>query len=465
MTANDRHILTTLTVELRTDVVTRADRLESWKEIAAYLRRSERTVRRWEEKEGLPVHRLQHDRRGSVYAYTSELDGWRESRRQVVADELAEDPPGASSAGPFPIAVSASAPDTLRRGRWALALLALVAIIALAADIAFDRRHASGDTVNAEARRAFQTASFSLNAGRVQVQTGIRYYQEAIRLDPTFAAAWEALAMAHIAETWFGERATADTMTQAKREALQALRLRPALAGPWRVLANASHYYDWDHTTAEQHYRKALAINSESAPTLHWFSEFLLDMQRFDEALVMSTRARTVNPRWLEPIAVTGNIHLFSGHVDLAIAEYQRALELEPSFGLGNHFLGRAYLLQGKHAEAVALLRKSNQLLGEVPFSLGDLGHALAVSGAHSEARDMLATLVRKRDESYYPAFPLAVIQLGLGNIDAALQWLERACDERHVGYYLPSVDPVYAGVRADPRFLRLMARLNIAHH
>ena len=65
------------------------DRLDSWKEIAVYLNRSERTVRRWETTEELPVHRLQHEKRGSVYAYTRELDAWRTSRRGVEesADE------------------------------------------------------------------------------------------------------------------------------------------------------------------------------------------------------------------------------------------------------------------------------------------------------------------------------------------------------------------------------------------
>jgi hypothetical protein len=67
----------------------REDRLESWKEIASYLNRSEPTVRRWEEKEGLPIHRLQHDKRGSVYAYGSELDRWRESRTQLLTAEPA----------------------------------------------------------------------------------------------------------------------------------------------------------------------------------------------------------------------------------------------------------------------------------------------------------------------------------------------------------------------------------------
>jgi serine/threonine-protein kinase len=59
----------------------RSDRLESWKEIAAYLGRTEKTARRWEQREGLPVHRLQHQERGSIYAFKSELDAWRAARQ------------------------------------------------------------------------------------------------------------------------------------------------------------------------------------------------------------------------------------------------------------------------------------------------------------------------------------------------------------------------------------------------
>jgi hypothetical protein len=62
-------------------------RLDSWKEIASYLNRSERTVRRWEEREGMPVHRQLHDKRGSVYAYPDELREWWESRQLHDATE------------------------------------------------------------------------------------------------------------------------------------------------------------------------------------------------------------------------------------------------------------------------------------------------------------------------------------------------------------------------------------------
>ncbi len=63
-------------------------RLDSWKEIASYLNRSEKTVRRWEENEGLPVHRLLHEKRSSVYAYTDELETWWKSRKSQDATDV-----------------------------------------------------------------------------------------------------------------------------------------------------------------------------------------------------------------------------------------------------------------------------------------------------------------------------------------------------------------------------------------
>ncbi|MBY0505356.1 MAG: hypothetical protein K2X03_15690 [Bryobacteraceae bacterium] len=68
-----------------------AGRLDSWKQIAAYLDKSERTVRRWQETEGLPVHKHQHQQRGSVWAYQSELDEWLAQRR-ISPEPLVEEP-------------------------------------------------------------------------------------------------------------------------------------------------------------------------------------------------------------------------------------------------------------------------------------------------------------------------------------------------------------------------------------
>jgi tetratricopeptide (TPR) repeat protein len=236
-----------------------------------------------------------------------------------------------------------------------------------------------------------------------------------------------------------------------------------SLAGPWRVLAFASHFLDWDQATAEKEFHKAMDLNPEDAITASWFAEFLLDMRRYDEAMAYARRAQQISPRWLESITVAGSIHAFSGNPELAIAEYQRALEIEPSHGLTNHFLGRAYLAQGQFAKAIQQFRRSTELLGQSTFSMGDLGYALAKGGQRPEAERLLTELLRKRREAYYPAQAIAEIQLGLGNTEAALDWMDRAAEERNLGFYLPSTDPIYDPIRSHPRFQALMRRIGVA--
>jgi serine/threonine-protein kinase len=424
------------------------DRLDSWKEIAAYLNRSERTVRRWEDKEELPVHRLQHDKRGSVYAYTRELDGWRDSRRVVVE------------------ATTDEAPSRRIRPVWWLA--AAVAIIAAASVVvgmrvrAADAKFAERGTTNDEAWRVFQLARFGDNAGRTQIETGIRYYRQAVELDPKFARAWGGLATGHMALTWFGERKLSDTMTEARRYAEEARRLDPSLSAGWRVLGFVSHYLDWDHPQAERNFRRAIELSPQDASAQSWYGDFLADMRRFDEARAQYQRSLEANPRWLEPAIFSANVLTFMGQPALAILEQRRTLESEPNYGLGVHYLGRSYLASRDWPMALTYLRKSNELIGSVPFTLGDLGYAFGIAGQRDEALQLLDELIGRRAKGYYPAFPIAQIEMGLGNIDAALTWLESAVDERHTGFYMPSVEPIWDKARATPRFRALMAKMHL---
>src|SRR5262245_44387545 len=84
------------------------DRLDSWKDIAAYLKRDISTVQRWEHREEMPVHRHVHDKRGSVYAFRSELDGWLNARRLRLEQDTQE-----RTAEPLETSTSAHEPGTL----------------------------------------------------------------------------------------------------------------------------------------------------------------------------------------------------------------------------------------------------------------------------------------------------------------------------------------------------------------
>jgi tetratricopeptide (TPR) repeat protein len=433
--------------ERKVEPLATPDRLDSWKEIAAYLNRSERTVRRWEDNEELPVHRLQHDKRGSVYAYTRELDAWRVSRR-VVVEATADEPPS----------------RRIRPVWWVTGVLAVV-IVAIVVGMrarAANAEFAERGTTNDKAWQAYQRARFGDNAGRVQIETGIRYYGQAVELDPKFARAWGGLATAHMALTWFAEHPPSETMAQARRYAEQARQLDPSLSSPWRVLGFVSHYLDWNQQEAEKNFRRAIELSPRDAAAQSWYGDFLVDMRRFDEARESYKRSQDASPRWLEPAIFAANTYTFTGQPMLAILKQRQTLESEPNYGLGLHFLGRAYLAGRDWPMALEHLRKSNEIIGSVPFTLGDLGYALGVSGQRDEALRMEQDLLRRREKGYYPAFPIAEIELGLGNTDSALDWLERAVGERHTGFYAPSVDPIYDSLRSVPRFRALMAQMHL---
>jgi tetratricopeptide (TPR) repeat protein len=317
-------------------------------------------------------------------------------------------------------------------------------------------------TPNPEAVRVLQQGRLG-NAGRTQVNTSIKYAREAIRIDPDYADAWTSLAVGHVALTWFGEAPSSETMNDARKAAERVAHLNPASNRPSLVDAWVSHYLDWDHQAAERHFRRAIELHPAGSLAQSWFGDFLVSLGRFDEALRSYRLAQEATPRWLEPVMAAAHVHTLRGNFDLASAEFTRVLEIGPTHGLANHFYGRMFLERGDLPKAIAQFRKSDQLLGSVPFSTADLGYALAVGGHREEAEAMLADLVARRQRGYYPAFALAIVELGLGRTDAALNWLDRAADERHMGYYFPSVDPIYKAVRTQPRFEALLTRLNLA--
>ena len=226
------------------------DRLESWKEIAAFLNRSERTVRRWEEKEGLPVHRLAHDKRASVYAYLWELERWRESRRQLLEAEPSD---------------AAAVPAAGLMGRWRWAIAGIAVIVATSAPAFWWFRPLPTPSTaykpNPEAVRLAGLANFGANAGRKQIETGIKYYQDASRLDPNYANAWMGLSAAHLVQIWFGETPALEAGARAKKEAQRAIEINPGMGQAVRVLAAVSHYIEWDHVTAEAQMRRAMDLS------------------------------------------------------------------------------------------------------------------------------------------------------------------------------------------------------------
>jgi tetratricopeptide (TPR) repeat protein len=427
-----------------------SDRLDSWKAIAAYLRRTERTARRWERTEGLPVHRLQHHERSSIYAFKSELDAWlaaRGAQASSVDDERQA--------------------STHRRAMLAVAATGLLVVLGTAAYWSTRERSAevaeTGQlSSDSEATRHFlRGIGFSRNPGRSQIESAIAEFRAALERDPDFGEAHGALAIAYVACMFFGEEHPKKTMALARDSARKALALDSQFASHM-ALAGVSHWHDFDHVAAESHFHAAIAAAPGEAAARSWYSEYLIEMLRFEEALAANRAASEREPGWLEVDIVRGNILLFQQRPDEAIPIYIDALKREPSYGLSHYFLGYAYLATGRDSEAVREFELANQAMGDVPFSMAALGFARARAGQRPEAEHMLREFQRNRDAGYYPAFAFAMVYAGLGNREQALDWLERAADEGLVGYYLPSVELTWNNLRDDARFRRVLTRLRL---
>lgn len=258
---------------------TEAARLVGWKRIAAHLGVSERSARRWEAAEALPVHRQQHDTRSTVFAYAGELDRWLESR---APDEINSGPAG-STFGRRNVLVAA------------LLVLAIVVVLGVLTMMPRAQAHLSADR---EAVDLFErgTALYA-QRGREPVARSIKLFTQAVERDENFAEAWAGLARSWAVYPSYDpaiseDRATAESVSAANR----ALTLKPDLAGIRTLLVSAA-YRKRDWAEAERLYREALQADPGNPDLLIWFVGHFRNAGMFDEVNALTERALEIAPQ------------------------------------------------------------------------------------------------------------------------------------------------------------------------
>jgi len=159
----------------------------------------------------------------------------------------------------------------------------------------------------------------------------------------------------------------------------------------------------------------------------------------------------------------TSAIYIFylAREYDQAVEECQTALGLDPNFARAHANCGLAYEAKGMYREAVTEFEKALTVSGTQATYAGLLGHALAVSGEKGKALKVLDGLREGSKQTYVPAYDMAVIYVGLGEKDQAFRWLQNAYEERSSWLPLVAVNPVFDGLRSDPRFQDLLRRMN----
>lgn len=281
-------------------------------------------------------------------------------------------------------------------------------------------------------------------------QKSIEYFNEAIQLDPGFAPAHVGLAASYLAGVGWGAFSP-EEMSKGVAEAKKAVELDDHLSSSHFVMG-AAHTLQWRWQDAEREFHKGLELNSNDALGRQWYSNYLLTLGRFQEAIDEQQRARALDP--FSPIinANLAKAFYYARQFDSAIAQAQETLKLDPKFQAALMFLERAYRHKGMSAQAV-----SARLAAASPEEGQSIEHAYREYGLPGVLR--VEAQAHQKTGAFFEA---ARCYAQAGERELAFALLEDGYMHHHPGLSRLKVDPDFDPVRLDPRFQDLLRRLGL---
>jgi len=327
-----------------------------------------------------------------------------------------------------------------------------------------ERKLTKDYTANAEAYQLYLKGRFHyLRLTTPEVQQGISYIQEAIRLDPNYAPAYVGLSEANRSLALGGEGNPQEFLPKAKAAAQKAIDLDDQLAEAHTALGASIFWYDWNWIEAENQYKRALDLNPNSGDTHLFYAHLLSNTGRHDQALAEIKRSREIEPYSAFFGALEGQFLLHAGKPDEALARLRETYDLAPGFWFPHIFAADAYIEKGMFAEAIAEARRATQLSAGQTFSMALEGYALSKSGKSDEARAVVDRLLSLAKDRFVPPYHLAMVYNGLGDRDQAFAWLERGLQQRDAKMAFLKVDQKLNNLRSEARFVELMRRMGLS--
>jgi serine/threonine-protein kinase len=286
-------------------------------------------------------------------------------------------------------------------------------------------------------------------------KTALQFFEMALALDPEYAEAHAGMAEAYHFLAFNGALPPNEAYPIVERAARKALSLDETLPEAHIALARVKYAYKWDWSGAEREFRRAIELNPNSASAHENYGIIILSLQsRFDEALEQIRLAESLDPlsartRWLR-----ASVLFFARRYEQAIAESRRTLEMDPGYVWAHQMIGQCYEQQGRLNEAIEMYLRSSS-------PGGNLGRAYARAGRTKEALNILSDLRRRYVEGHARAMDVASVYVGLGDLEQAFQWLEKACERREY-LVLLKVGPGFDPLRSDPRFDQLLRKVGL---
>jgi len=488
--------------------------LVSWKEIAAFLGRAERTVKRWERERGLPVHRVPGGERGSVYAYPRELADWLKGKSdELEAYDPARIEPAAGYSGldteareessasqddwahriaerpsrvktqrvsePARNPAHGKTPPVRFRREW-IAAVVLLAVTGLAGVSLVHARHArqaassassvagasqnSADTPSHRAEEFYLQGRYEWNLRTAEsLAKAIDAYTQAIVADPAYAQAYAGLAEVYDLLPEFGGMDRSEASPRAKAAADKAIELDPELAAGHRAKAFALFYGDWDVPGSDAEFRRALALAPNEAETHHWYATTLYSRQERGEALAQIDEALRLAPTSFATIADAAFLHAsFNDRREASVKTLRELARTQANFVEANRYLASLDFEDGDYANYVADLRRAASISRD-PDELS-LATSAEKAWTHGGAPQLLSAVFRFDKQAYAQGtetgFLLGKDFLRLGDPGRALQAFNSALVRNDIRMMVLHNCDCVTGLSSNPGYRDLFLRV-----
>jgi hypothetical protein len=478
-------------------------RLDSWKEIAAFFGRDERTVKRWEKERGLPVYRVPGSARGGVFAYAEELAAWLEAPSAVGEAEVGgrksvQDESGAYAAAGDSVQTEGSA-DTLeasvpvavpiaevasgirlaeRESKVAAArpflwLVPLILIVGSFLIFSFGHREprfknalAAPHVPSVEAQDLYLKGRYYFEKRTPEdLNKAVDYFTQSIVHDPAYPAPYVGLADTYNLLREYSAMLPQEAFPRALAAAQKAVELDPNSAEAHNSLAFASFWGSFDATTADREFKRAIELDPTLSRAHHWYATFLVDLGRDQEALAEIERARQLNPSSTPILADKGLILAACGKTEEARALLMQLTTSQPEFSHPHSYLAELiYFREGNYAgyfqEKRFVARLRHEAAAEKNIDAEEKGYNGGGLRGLLEARLRYSRDLFER--GFGSPFEVATAHAALGENDDAMKYLRIAYQRHDLELSTLRVNKELLGLHQNQEFRDMVARIGL---
>ena len=297
------------------------------------------------------------------------------------------------------------------------------------------------------------------------LRKAIGYFERAIALDPRYALAYTGLADCYAALVDWGALAPAEGWPKAAGAAQKALEIDERLSQAHVLLGTIKAHFEWDWVGAEESFQRAIELNPLNASAHQSYAVCCLAPQRrLELALVEVKRACELDPLWPAVRSRLAWVLYLRRQFGEALDQWQRTIELDPTFYLAYWYQGSAYEQLNRLDEALAAFKQAQLLSRGMPLTTSALGRCFALMGRRQEALEALTRLLDLSKRRYVCPFDVASLYEGLGEVDASFEWLDKAREDRSSRLVCVKVDPAWDRLKLDPRFITLLFKLSLVN-